>query len=397
MARLIAHIDMDAFYASVELLRYPELRGRAVVIGGGRDSQPRLLPDGTRSFSILRHYVGRGVVTTSTYEARKLGVFSAMGMMKSALLAPDAVLLPVDFDEYRKYSKAFKAAVRSLAPIVEDRGIDEIYVDLSDLSGVHDDGGHAMGQALKAAVREATGLTCSIGITPNKLLSKIASELDKPDGLTLLDESGIPARVWPLAARKVNGIGPKAAARLTALGIETIGDVAAADPAFLVEHFGKSFGAWLHAASHGRDERPVVTFSEPESISRETTFDRDLHAVRDRAELGAIFTDLCGKLAGDLSRKGYAARTIGIKLRFDDFRIATRALTLPAHTLDGREIRRAAGLCLKRVDLSRRLRLLGVRASALEKLSDLVAGVPTAPPPPPRRSGSSSQPELPLS
>jgi len=397
MARLIAHIDMDAFYASVELLRYPELRGRAVVIGGGRDSQPRRLPDGTRSFSILRHYVGRGVVTTSTYEARKLGVFSAMGMMKSALLAPDAVLLPVDFDEYRKYSKAFKAAVRSLAPIVEDRGIDEIYVDLSDLSGVHDDGGHAMGQALKAAVREATGLTCSIGITPNKLLSKIASELDKPDGLTLLDESDIPARVWPLAARKVNGIGPKAAARLTALGIETIGDVAAADPAFLVEHFGKSFGAWLHAASHGRDERPVVTFSEPESISRETTFDRDLHAVRDRAELGAIFTDLCGKLAGDLSRKGYAARTIGIKLRFDDFRIATRALTLPAHTLDGREIRRAAGLCLKRVDLSRRLRLLGVRASALEKLSDLVAGVPTAPPPPPRRSGSSSQPELPLS
>jgi DNA polymerase-4 len=397
MARLIAHIDMDAFYASVELLRYPELRGRAVVIGGGRDSQPRLLPDGTRSFSILRHYVGRGVVTTSTYEARKLGVFSAMGMMKSAVLAPDAVLLPVDFDEYRKYSRQFKAAVRTIAPVVEDRGIDEIYVDLSELPGVHDDGGRALGHALKAAVREATGLTCSIGITPNKLLSKIASELDKPDGLTLLTEADIPVRVWPLAARKVNGIGPKAAARLTALGIETIGDVAAADPAFLVEHFGKSFGAWLHAASHGRDERPVVTCSEPESISRETTFDRDLHAVRDRAELGAIFTDLCGKLAGDLSRKGYAARTIGIKLRFDDFRIATRALTLPAHTLDGREIRRAAGLCLKRVDLSRRLRLLGVRASALEKLSDLVAGVPTAPPPPPRRSGSSSQPELPLS
>jgi DNA polymerase-4 len=397
MARLIAHIDMDAFYASVELLRYPELRGRAVVIGGGRDSLPRLQADGTRSFSTLRHYVGRGVVTTSTYEARKLGVFSAMGMMKSAVLAPDAVLLPVDFDEYRKYSKAFKAAVRGLAPIVEDRGIDEVYVDLSELPGVHDDRGRAMGQALKTTVREATGLTCSIGITPNKLLSKIASELDKPDGLTLLDESDIPARVWPLAARKVNGIGPKAAARLATLGIETIGDVAAADPAFLVEHFGKSFGAWLHLASHGRDERPVVTYSEPESISRETTFDRDLHAVRDRAELGAIFTDLCSKLAGDLSRKGYAARTIGIKLRFDDFRIATRALTLPAHTLDGREIRRAAGQCLKRVDLSRRLRLLGVRASALEKLSDLVAGMPTALPPSPRRAKSLSQPELPLS
>ena len=397
MPRLIAHLDMDAFYASVELLRYPELRGRPVVIGGGRDAQPRLQADGTRSFSTLRHYVGRGVVTTSTYEARKLGVFSAMGMMKSAVLAPDAVLLPVDFDEYRKYSRQFKAAVRSVAPIVEDRGIDEIYVDLSELAGVHEDGGHAIGTALKTAVRDATGLSCSIGITPNKLLSKIASELDKPDGLTLLAEADIPARVWPLAARKVNGIGPKAAARLAALGIETIGDVAGAEPAFLVEQFGKSFGAWLHAASHGRDERPVVTFSEPESISRETTFDRDLHAVRDRAELGAIFTDLCTKLAGDLSRKGYAARTIGIKLRFDDFRIATRALTLPAHTLDGREIRRAAGQCLKRVDLTRRLRLLGVRASALERLSDLVAGVTVAPAAPERRARAPAQPELPLS
>lgn len=380
MPRLIAHLDMDAFYASVELLRYPELRGLPVVIGGGRDHQPRPQPDGTRRFFSLRDYVGRGVVTTSTYEARKLGVFSAMGMMKSAVLAPDAVLLPVDFDEYRKYSRLFKAAVRSVAAIVEDRGIDEIYVDLSELPGVHDDGGRAIGTELKAAVRDATGLSCSIGITPNKLLSKIASELDKPDGLTLLTEADIPARIWPLAARKVNGIGPKAAAKLTGLGIETIGDVAGADPALLIEHFGKSFGAWLHAASHGRDERPVVTSSEPESISRETTFDRDLHAVRDRAELGAIFTDLCSKLAGDLARKGYAAKTIGIKLRFDDFQIATRALTLPAHTLDGREIRRAAGQCLKRVDLARRLRLLGVRASALEKLSELVAGRSTVAP-----------------
>ncbi len=396
MARLIAHLDMDAFYASVELLRYPELRGRPVVIGGGRDAQPRLLPDGTRTFSSLRHYVGRGVITTSTYEARKLGVFSAMGMMKSAVLAPDAVLLPVDFDEYRKYSRLFKAAVRSVAPVVEDRGIDEIYVELSELAGVHDDGGRTIGQALKAAVHEATGLTCSIGITPNKLLSKIASELDKPDGLTLLTQADIEARIWPLAARKVNGIGPKAAEKLGGLGMHTIGDVAAADPALLIGHFGKSFGAWLHAASHGRDERPVVTVSEPESISRETTFDRDLHAVRDRAVLGEIFTDLCSQLAGDLSRKGYAAKTIAIKLRFDDFKIATRALTLPAHTMDAREIRRAAGLCLKRVDLTQRLRLLGVRASALEKLSALVAGLPEAAPSP-RRSTQGAQPELPLS
>ena len=379
--RHIAHLDMDAFYASVELLRYPELKDRPVVIGGGRRHQPERLADGTLRIATLRQYAGRGVVTTANYAARRFGVHSAMGLMKAAALAPDAVLLPVDFDEYRKYSRLFKAAVREIAPLVEDRGIDEIYVDLSELPGVHDDRGETVGRALKAAVHERTGLTCSIGITPNKLLSKIASELDKPDGLTLLGMGDIPARIWPLATRKVNGIGPKAAARLAGFGIETIGDVAAADPAFLVAQFGKSFGAWLHEASHGRDDRPIVTSSESKSISHETTFDRDLHAVRDRAELGAIFTRLCEQLARDLARKGYASKTIGIKLRFDDFRIATRDLTLPAHTLDAREIRRAAGLCLKRVDLSRRLRLLGVRAGALARLSDLVAPLAALPPP----------------
>ena len=376
--RLIAHLDMDAFYASVELLRYPELRGQAVVIGGGRDKQPRLRADGGREFHVLRDYVGRGVVTTSTYEARKLGVFSAMGMMKSAALAPDAILLPVDFDEYRKYSRLFKAAVREIAPVVEDRGIDEIYIDLSDLPGVHDDGGRTIGTALKAAVHERTGLSCSIGITPNKLLSKLASELDKPNGLTLLGHADIAERLWPLAARKVNGIGPKAAAKLAEAGLHTIGDIAAAEPGWLVEHFGKSFGAWLHEAAHGRDERPVVTESETKSISRETTFHRDLHAVRDRAELGAILTRLCEQLGADLAKKGYAAKTLGIKLRFDDFRIATRDVTLPAHASQAGDIRHHAGQCLKRVDLSRRLRLIGVRAGGLARVADLLACPPPA-------------------
>jgi len=378
--RLIAHLDMDAFYASVELLRYPDLRGRPVVIGGGRRHQPVQRADGTREYAALRDYTGRGVITTSTYEARALGVHSGMGVMKAAQLAPHAVLLPIDFDEYRKYSRLFKTAVRTVAPLVEDRGIDEIYIDVSDLPGAQGDAGHAVGQKLKDAVFEATGLTCSVGITPNKLLSKICSELDKPNGLTLLNHADIPARVWPLAAKKVNGIGPKATEKLAGLGLHTIGEVAAADPQFLVTHFGKSFGAWLHEASHGRDERAVVTYSEPKSISRETTFERDLHAVRDRAELGAIFTGLCVQLAGDLARKGYASKTIGIKLRFDDFRSVTRDLSLPAHTLDAATIRRAAGECLKRVDLSRRLRLLGVRAGALAKLADLVAPTAAAPP-----------------
>lgn len=373
LPRLIAHLDMDAFYASVELLRYPELRGLPVVIGGGRRHQPETLPDGTRRFFRLRDYTGRGVITTSTYEARALGVFSAMGTMKAAKLAPDAILLPVDFDEYRKYSRLFKAAVREIAPQVEDRGIDEIYIDLSELPGVRADGGRAMGARLKEAVRTATGLSCSIGITPNKLLAKLCSELDKPDGLTLLRREDIPARIWPLAARKVNGIGPKASEKLARLGLHTIGDIAAAEPAFLVDHFGAHFGAWLVEMAHGRDERPVVTHSEPVSLSRETTFERDLHAVRDRATLSRIFTELCLELADDLQRKGYASRTIGIKLRFDDFKSVTRDLTLPAHTMDARTIRQAAGQCLKRVDLSRRLRLLGVRAGALARLSDLLA------------------------
>ena len=372
-ARLIAHLDMDAFYASVELLRYPDLRGQAVVIGGGRRHQPVTRPDGRREYARLRDYAGRGVITTSTYEARALGVHSGMGVMKAAALAPDAVLLPIDFDEYRKYSRLFKAAVREVAPLVEDRGIDEIYIDITELPGAQADAGRAAGLALKEAVRSATGLSCSVGITPNKLLSKICSDLDKPDGLTLLGADGIEARIWPLAAKKVNGIGPKATEKLAALGLHTIGDVAAADPTLLIRQFGNSFGAWLHEASHGRDERPVVTFSEPKSISRETTFERDLHAVRDRAALGAIFTQLCVQLAGDLARKGYASKTIGIKLRFDDFKSVTRDLTLPAHTMDAPTIRRAAGECLKRVDLTRRLRLLGVRAGALATLAELVA------------------------
>ena len=381
LPRVIAHLDMDAFYASVELLRYPELRGQAVVIGGGRDGRPQTLPDGTRRFARLRDYAGRGVVTTATYEARALGVHSAMGMMKAAALAPDAVLLPVDFEQYRHHSRLFKAAVRALCPVVEDRGIDEIYIDLTEHPGAQADGGRAVAQLLKQAVREATGLSCSVAVSPNKLLSKIGSDLDKPDGLTILSMADLPTRIWPLPARKVNGIGPKATAKLAALGLHTVGDVAAADPALLLAHFGTSYAHWLHAAAHGRHDSPVVTWSEPKSISRETTFERDLHAVRDRDTLSALFTDLCTRLAGDLSRKGYAAKTIGLKLRFDDFKIVTRDITLPAHTMEAAAIRRAAGQCLKRVDLGRRLRLLGVRAGSLAKLSDLLTlPSPKAPP-----------------
>jgi DNA polymerase-4 len=256
--------------------------------------------------------------------------------------------------------------VRALAPQVEDRGIDEIYTDLSDLAGDWS-GAKEIARAIQSAVREATQLSCSIGVAPNKLLAKLASELDKPGGLTVLREADIASRVWPLPARKINGVGPKAAARLEALEIRTIGELARADPALLVERFGEKHGAWMHQAANGRDERPVVTFSEPKSISRETTFEDDLHPEHDRETLSRIFTELCERLAGDLERKGYAGRTIGLKVRYDNFKTLTRDRTLDQPTRDAAAIRRAAGECLKRVPLERRIRLLGVRVGSLSR------------------------------
>jgi DNA polymerase-4 len=370
--RLIAHLDMDAFYASVELLRYPELQGQPVVIGGGRRHQPEAGIDGQRRFARLRDYAGRGVITTATYAARALGVHSGMGLMKAAALAPDAVLLPVDFDEYRRYSRLFKAAVAEIAPVIEDRGIDEIYIDLGDVPGARegtpDDplaGVRTLAARIKQAVCEATGLSCSIGVTPNKLLSKLASDLDKPDGLTVLTHADVPVRVWPLPVSRINGIGPKAHARLVERGIHTIGELAATDPQGLIEAFGRSHGLWMHEAAQGRDDRPVVTWREPKSISRETTFERDLHPRDDRAALTPIFTRLCEQLAADLQRKGYAGRSIGVKLRYDDFHIVTRSLTLPHATRDAAVIRLWAGRCLKTVPLDQRLRLIGVKMASL--------------------------------
>ena len=380
--RLIAHLDMDAFYASVELLRYPELRGRPVVIGGGRRHQPAESVDPAtgrpvRTFATLRGYAGRGVITTATYEARALGLHSAMGLMKAAQLAPDTVLLPTDFDAYRKYSRLFKEAVRAIATRIQDNGIDEIYIDLTGVhppeaeTGVREPENDAwepvrgIALSIKDAVRAATGLSCSIGVAPNKLLAKIASELDKPDGLTLVRADDIERRIWPLSARKINGIGPKSSAKLEALGIRTIGELAAADPAWLVEHFGRAHGAFMHDAAHGRDERDVVTVSEPKSISREMTFERDLSATRDRDQLSSIFTALCVGVSADLKRKGYVGRTIGLKLRYDNFKTVTRDRTIAWPTDDASVIRHAAGECLKRVPLDRRIRLLGVRVGSL--------------------------------
>ncbi|WP_151638947.1 DNA polymerase Y family protein [Noviherbaspirillum aerium] len=360
----ICHIDMDSYFVSTEILRYPDLKGVAAVVGGGSRHQPRLMPDGTRQYARLKDYVGRGVVTTATYEARALGVFSGMGLMKSAKLAPEAVLLPTDFQRYKHYSALFKNAVRTIASTIQDVGIDEIYVDLNGIPGDV----LAIARSIKHAVTDATGgLTCSVGIAHSKLVAKIASDLQKPNGLTVVPMSAIPDIIWPLAVSKVNGIGPKASAKLNALGIMTIGELAKADPALLQEAFGRTYSEWLLRAAHGVDRRPVTTERESKSMSRETTFDRDLHPKGDRGRLGEIFTDLCIRVSEDLKRKGYVGRTVGIKLRFQDFQTVTRDYSLPELTDDALVIRRAATECLKRIKLNQRIRLLGVKVSALER------------------------------
>ena len=391
LLRRIAHLDMDAFYASVELLRYPQLKGLPVVIGGSRRREDDLLarlrqayPNQTWSaehlaeipldfFPRLTGYTGRGVITTATYAARQFGVGSAMGVMKAAKLCPDAILLPVDFEQYRHYSQRFKAIITDIAPVMENRGVDEVYIDFTHVPGGQREGGRVLARLIQKAIFDDTGLTCSVGVAPNKLLAKMASEFNKPNGISIVQTEDLQTMIWPLPCRKVNGIGPKAEEKLAAQGIHTIGDLANRERFWLMENFGKSYGAWLHDAAHGQDNRPVETSSEPVSLSRETTFERDLHAVRDREALSAIFTQLCEKVAADLQRKGYVGKTIGIKLRYDNFQSVTRDHTVDAYLDLAAPIRHAAGQLLKRVDLTRRLRLLGVRVGSLMRKDEWLA------------------------
>lgn len=348
--RRIVHLDMDAFFASVELLRRPELRGKPVVIGGRADPN------------------SRGVVSTCTYEARAFGIRSAMPMRTALKLCPDAVFLPTDFAAYKHWSGVFKEQMRAVSPLFEDRGIDEAYIDVSGLPGTSE----RIGRDLKSRVHAATGMTCSLAIAPNKLLAKLGSELDKPDGMTILGMEDLATRIWPLDVRKLQGVGPKAEVRLKALGYHTIGALAAAPLEALRSAFGESYSRHLHETSNGRDERPVVTFREPKSISAETTFDED---TRNWQMLAKTLARYAKRVADQLRAKGYVGRTVGIKLRFSDFELVTRDRTLANATDDPLEIRRAAFECLERVELNRRVRLLGVRVTDLRK-ADAVAATP---------------------
>jgi DNA polymerase-4 len=349
--RRILHIDMDAFFSSVEEKRNPELVGKPVVVGGEGDPTKR------------------GVVSTASYEARKFGIHSAMPLRTAYRLCPDAVFLPVDYEEYSRVSEEVKTILRELSPIVEDVGIDEAFLDLSD----SDKSSEEIAKEIKRRIKEEIGLSCSIGIAPNKLLAKIASDMQKPDGLTIITEDDIQSRIWPLSVRKLWGVGPKTEGYLKEMGIQTIGDLASLPLDRVIEEFGHSYGNYLHEASRGIDESPLVTNWEPKSISRETTFQRD---VDNWQVLARTLAELTKEVVINMKGEGYRGRTVTVKIRFNNFRTYTRAKTLNELTDSEDDIRRAAFDCLGRIELKKKVRLIGVRVSNLEKSSSVILSPP---------------------
>jgi len=340
--RRILHVDMDAFFAAVEEKRHPELKGKPIVIGGSGDPTKR------------------GVVSTASYEARKWGIHSALPLRTAYNLCPEAVFLPVDYDEYSRVSRIIKNTLREISPIMEDVGIDEAFLDISEI----DKPSEKIAHEIKKRIMEGTGLTCSIGIASNKLLAKIASDIQKPDGLTIIEEKDIEERIWPLPVRKLWGVGPKTEASLKKIGINTIGELALMPVNRLVESYGESYGHYLYKASRGKDESPLVTHWEPKSVSRETTFQIDTNNWQTIAK---TIAELTKDVVDDIKQKGYKGRTITLKVRFSDFKTYTRSKTLdePADSID--DIRKAAFDCLKRIELKMKVRLIGVRITQFEK------------------------------
>jgi DNA polymerase-4 len=273
-------------------------------------------------------------------------------------LCPNAVFLPVDYEEYSRVSEKIKEILREFSPIVEDVGIDEAFLDISSL----DKPSNEIAEEIKKRIRDETDLTCSIGIAPNKLLAKMASDMQKPDGLTIITEVDIESRIWPLPVRKLWGVGPKTEAYLKDMGIRTIGELAAFSLEQLIEEFGQSYGNYLYEASRGIDESSLVTHWEPKSISRETTFQKDVDHWQ---VIAKNLAELTKDVVTNMKEEGYHGRTITIKVRFSDFKTYTRAKTLAESTDSLEEIRRAAFDCLKRVELNRKVRLIGMRIGNL--------------------------------
>ena len=332
----VAHLDADAFYVSVELLRHPELRGRPVVVAG---SGPR------------------AVVTTASYEARRFGVGSAMPASRARRLCPQAVFLAPDFPLYREASARIMRLVRAHVERVEVVGLDEAYLDLEGLFSPR-----AAMRRLVAEIKAATQLTCSVGIGPNKLVAKVASDAEKPAGLLALTREQACERFAAAAPGLVPGIGPKTSDRLAALGLTTLGALAAAPESLLVASFGPRLGLELRRRARFESDGVVGAPRKVVSESRERTFDND---ISDREELRSVLSRMSGELCASLARRGRRGRTIGIKVRLDDFTTVTRARTLAAATCDVERVTAEALRLLEEYAPPRPVRLLGVRVAGL--------------------------------
>ncbi|HEX7353439.1 MAG TPA: DNA polymerase IV [Mycobacteriales bacterium] len=337
----VLHVDMDAFYASVELRRRPELRGRPVIVGGGGS---------------------RGVVLSATYEARASGVHAAMPMARARRLCPQALVIEPDFPQYAQASAGVMAVFREVTPLVEPCSLDEAFLDVA---GAQRRLGRPaqIGAHIRARVEDEQGITCSVGVAATKFLAKLGSARCKPDGLVVVPRDGAVAFLHPLPVSALWGVGEKTEQVLLRYGLQTIGDIAQTPLATLQRALGPAVGTHLHALSWGRDERRVVPQEPDKSIGAEETFARD---VDDPSVIRRELLRLSEKVGARLRAQGYAGRTISVKIRFADFRTITRSRTLPEPTDVARDIYAAAGEVYTALGLDRaRLRLVGVRVESL--------------------------------
>jgi DNA polymerase-4 len=335
--RCVAHLDMDAFYVSVELRRHPELRGLPVIVAG---SGPR------------------AVVTTASYEARRFGVGSAIPAARARRLCPDGVYLTPDFAYYRTASREVMSLVRAAVDQVEVVGLDEAYLELTGLPAPR-----AEMRRLGLEIARQTALSCSVGIGPNKLVAKVASDAEKPRGFVVLTSEQARARFAGARPSLIPGIGPKTAERLAAVGLDTLGKLAEADPEQVMSRFGPRLGAELQRRARFEDDAPVSEVRKVISESRETTFDYDVSGL---AALEPILARLVSELCETLGRQDRRGRTIGIKIRLDDFSTHTRARTLPEPVSSADRVGQVALELLRRFAPARPVRLLGVRVAGLE-------------------------------
>ena len=330
---------MDAFYASVEQRDRPELRGRPVIVG----ADPR----------------GRGVVAASSYEARRFGVHSAMPIGRAARLCPDGVFLPVDMEKYARVSREIMAILAEFTPLLEPLSIDEAFLDVTKTRALFGDG-EEQARRIKSRIRTAVGLAASVGVASNKFIAKVASDLEKPDGLVVVAPGGEADFLAPLPVSRLWGAGRVTTADLESMGIRTIAQLAAIPPSHLQSRFGRG-GALLSALAHGVDERAVEPFAPPKSMGAEETFERD---HRDGERLRATLRGQAERVARELRAQGYAGRTVTLKLRFADFSTITRSHTGDP-TQDGLTVYREASALLDRVVLRQPVRLIGLSVAGL--------------------------------